>query len=222
MKGINHLIVGATTGVVISDKFNTNPIITIGLAALGSIIVDIDAEHSLINKVFFRSITDKLNRLLRFKRNTKLSVNQIKLVIGLAMLFISNLMVKYLGVLILLSLFSAKVRYKFSLLRGLEKYKYHRTIFHDPIIGTILFTVPLYLLNIPNQYKYPFLIGIILGHYLMDMFTEYGLPIYLLGIKHFRIPIIHFNSSNWIAEMLVTICYIGIVLLVKYPNIIVI
>lgn len=209
MRGKSHLIAGIATGIVISEHLNINPLITIGLSTLGSVIVDIDEQSSTINKVLFPFVKQK-------------DRNKIKAIVGAAMVLQSfSVLVRYFGVLILLSIVSSKVQYKFSIFKGFYKREYHRTYFHDPIIGTILFVIPFYIMDIPNEYKIAFIVGVMLGHYLMDMFTHYGLPLYILKVfgihKPLRIPLVHFDSRNKVAENIVVISYAGLMILIRFP-----
>lgn len=205
LKAISHAIVGAATGFILSEFTGSEIWATIGITVLASLIPDIDEEHSTINKILFP---------VKVKRK-----NYLKIGIGIGMMLINSTILRYLGVIILLSTISAKVEYRFSLFRGFEKLKYHRTLFHHPLFGGIIFIAPLIILNIPSYYKVAFIVGLIVGHYLMDSFTTYGLPLYPFRYKPLRMPI-HFNSSNRLAEVLVISIYVAITLIPNHPQLI--
>ena len=187
MRGTSHILIGAATGFALANQLDYNITTTIGLTVLGSIIIDIDTKNSTINKILFP---------VKSKHR-----NIMKGAVGGGFLLLSNIFLKYIGALILLSIISEKVVYKFSFFKGIQKYEYHRTIFHDPIIGTIIFLLPLLIIKVPLEITIPFITGIGL-HYLADSFTSYGLPFYLLGGKIKRMPI-SYNSQNLIAEYII-------------------
>ncbi|KZL92810.1 metal-dependent hydrolase [Clostridium magnum] len=183
MKGQSHAIAGVVTGVALTHSMhlNINPIIVVAAALVGAMIPDIDEEHSKINKWLF-----------------PVSAKQRNIVKGLAgAILISSpiAVLKYIGIILVMSILSCKVNYKFSIWSGLHMFSYHRTIFHDPILGGLLLTVPLYLLSLPKEYIIPYACGLA-SHYLLDMCTSNGLALYLLGGKRIRIPLITYKSGN--------------------------
>lgn len=198
MQGITHLAIGCVAGSLMSSVMHTDPILTEVICGLGSLVVDIDARSSLINKFIFKG--DAKTR------------NLTKLLVGILLIFSYKLQVEgistyknfflYLGVLIILSIMSTKVSYRFSLLGGIQKVERHRTIFHDPAIGILLFCViPFFVFKIGNIHIFiPFLVGVLL-HYIADSFTAYGLPFYLTNSR-LRMPI-HYDSKNLIAEYII-------------------
>ncbi len=206
MKGITHLTIGCVAGLVISRTLQTDTFVTAAICGLGSIIVDIDARSSLINRIVFRGSSD--------------TRNIIKLITG-GLLFFSSLytpytpyflqvvskqhngFLGYLGVLILLSIISTKVSYKISFLGGIRKLECHRTLFHDPSLGIIIFCIiPYFIFKVGTTHTFlPFFVGVFL-HYLADSFTAYGLPFYLTGTR-LRMPI-HYASSNVFVEYIIS------------------
>ncbi|WP_160198048.1 metal-dependent hydrolase [Senegalia massiliensis] len=204
MKGTSHAIIGATTGYVLSGIIGSDLITTIGITTIGSIIVDIDEEHSTINKLLF-PVGVKYR-------------NYLKILIGLIMLLVPNTLCKYLGAIITLSAISSKVVYQFSLFGGFQKREYHRTIFHNPIIGGLILILPLYMLDVSYNYRIAFIVGIYIGHYLMDSFTTYGLPLFPLK-RCIRMPI-YFSSRNNIAEKFVVVSFIGVAIAFTNPHLI--
>ena len=150
--------------------------------------------------------------------------NHLKVFLGLSILgigymFLKSILIQYLGAIIVLSTLSSKVTYRFNLFDGLQKREEHRTLFHHPIIGGLIFIAPILSLDIPKDYKIAFMVGILVGHYLMDTFTTYGLPFYPFK-RTLRMPI-HFDSRNSLAEFLIVSVYLGFLALVKYPEIVV-
>jgi hypothetical protein len=192
MKGSSHAVAGAVTGIAISTTMHLNPITTIGMTLLGALIVDIDEEHSKINKILFP--VAKENRWL------------VKALVGAAMIASQINSLQFIGIILLLSLVSARVKYKFSLWNGFQEFKYHRTFFHDPIIGGLLLTAPLYALGLSQALIIPYVVGV-LSHYVLDLCTAYGLPLYLLGGKRLRFPIINYHSGNNLMEYGLLACY---------------
>lgn len=188
------MIVGAVTGVALSQNLNIPLTTAVGFATLGSIIVDIDEEHSLINKTITLGIT-------RYR-------NIVKGIIGTAMLAYPMTLLRYIGALLLLSIISNKYELRFSIWSGPEIRQYHRTIFHDPIIGIALFIIPILILRLPKTFILPYMIGVIL-HYIFDSFTAYGLPLILFKGKTIRMPI-YYHSKNYIIEAVILCCYIGL------------
>lgn len=186
MTGISHAVAGITAGVIISDKFNINPIIGIGACTLGSIIVDIDAKHSLINKI--------LIPLMRKYTNI------IKIILGVGLQFTKIPMLMYLGCILILSSISAKLQLNVSLFGGLSIDEYHRTIFHSPELGLLLLGAPLLFYKINLVFTIPYIAGLLL-HYFMDSCTDGGLYFIIFRI-FIRMPI-HFKSGNKIIEFAV-------------------
>lgn len=207
MKGTSHIITGVVTGIQVSHYMPTNPALTIGIVTLGSLIVDIDEKHSMINRILFPGDT-------RTRNIIKWIIGGILLAVGGS--FHSLAFLQYIGAIILLSTVSSAIQVRLNLFKGIEIREYHRTLFHDPLIGSFLLTCPLYFLKIPNNIFVPFIIGIIL-HYLMDCFTIYGIPLILLN-KRLRMPIIHYDSRNLFAEYLIVGLYSIVALSVKYPG----
>lgn len=208
MKGISHMVVGVATGMVLAELIGADPMKIVPLTTVGSLIPDIDKENSMINKAIVPFSTKQRNL--------------IKTLLGIALIVvglkgINSAMLQYLGVLVILSTISSKVEYRFSLFGGFSKREYHRTLFHDPIIGGIIFALPISILNIDIDYKIAFMAGVIFGHYLMDSFTTYGLPLYLFK-KIIRMPI-HYNSRNNIIETLIVAMYIAVITFIGYPQI---
>ena len=185
MKGQSHAIAGVATGVALTSVIHANPLITVGVALLGAMMPDIDEEHSKINKWLFSVSTGQRNI--------------VKALVGAVLIVTPFDILKYVGIILVMSILSCKVNYKFSIWSGFQKFSFHRTIFHDPVLGAILLTAPLYILKLPQQYIIPYILG--LGsHYLLDMCTSYGLPLYLLKGKRIRLPIITYKSGNNIME----------------------
>lgn len=200
MKGLSHSIIGATTGIVLSSKLGTDPLMTVGFTILGSIIVDIDEKHSTINKLLF-----PVPVAMR---------NIIKGAIGIGLFLTSQALLKYLGIILILSIVSGKLELRFNFLQGVHARVYHRTMFHDPIIGLGLLVIPLYMVSIPQQYLIAYTIGLA-THYLADSFNEYGLPLYLLNGKKLRFPL-SYSSTNFVAEYLIVTTYLGGIIYLNY------
>lgn len=199
MKGSSHALAGIVTGIAISATISSNPFITIGLTTFGSLAPDIDEESSMINKILFP--VSKNRRGIA------------KILVGAALLISNKPILKYIGLVLVLSMISARIRYKFSLWNGFQEFKYHRTFFHDPMIGVILLTVPLIGFQLPHEYITPYIIGLA-SHYFLDMFTAYGLPIYILGNKRVKIPFINYHSGNDFMEYALLTIYILTIVLI--------
>lgn len=197
MTGLSHAAAGITAGLILSEKINADPLISAGLCVLGSLIVDIDSEESLINRLLMPTLS-KNNRLSYISNYFTKNNNLVKIVIGACMQLASNSLLQYVGVILILSSICNKMEVRFSLFGGVQVNRYHRTIFHDPVLGTILLAAPLFLYNLQSFYIIPYMVGIAL-HYIMDSLTHAGLYSIVLR-KFFRMPI-HFNSSNKIAEL---------------------
>lgn len=202
MKETSHMLAGVATGILISEKFNINPMFSIGLSVIGSVIVDIDTKKSFVNKLLFPVKAQHRNILKTF--------------ISIILMLVPNNFVKYLGGILLLSVFSSKVEYRITLFGGVQKREYHRTLFHDPFIGCTIFIIPLLILKIPYTYIIPYLSGLLFGHYLMDSFTRYGLPSYVIRRrKPIRMPL-HYNSKNKLAELIIVTIYITFTISIAY------
>ncbi|MBO8160692.1 MAG: metal-dependent hydrolase [Thermosipho sp. (in: Bacteria)] len=193
MKGTSHLVVGAATGIVLSQHVNINPLVTVGLTTLGAIMPDLDEKHSAINKILFPVSIKKKNIL--------------KGLVGAVLLLVQHPLAIYIGAIIILSMISSKIEYRFSILKGFYQVKHHRTIFHDPLIGSVIFLVPLLLLKISKIYILIYLLGLI-THYIADSFTNYGLPLYILGRK-LRMPLTY-SSNNMAVEYILVGSYLGL------------
>lgn len=193
MRGTSHLVIGATTGLILSQSLEIgqgiNPLIVAGLAIIGSITPDLDAKKSIINRALFPVKSSYRNTL--------------KTIIGLILVLIPETIVRYLGAIILLSVVSNKVEYRFNLFSGFKRIEMHRTLFHDPILGTLLFIIPLKALGVEQAYTLAFMIGVI-SHYIADMFNTYGLPLYLLGGKRIRMPFCYNINNKYIEYVLVS------------------
>lgn len=196
MEGQSHAIAGIATGVAVMSAFQISPEIAIGTCLLGAMIVDIDAEHSKINKWLF-PVNVKYRLML-------------KLFIGAILLVLPMEFGKYIGAILILSIISCKVSYKFSIWNGIQEFKFHRTIFHDPIIGGLILAAPLYMLNLSEAWTVPYICGLA-SHYILDMFTAYGLPLYLFKGKKLRFPI-HYKSGNNLMEYGILGLYVLVVL----------
>ena len=191
MTGITHLTVGATAGLLLSEKLNINPLIAVAVCGFASIVVDIDEEHSMVNK------------LLRASPKHK---NLLKIILGVLLIGskrmlgfnpVPDAMLFYLGIILVLSAICSHVEYRFSFSRGLQKRKYHRTLFHHPLVGFLLLLMPLTTISVPETVKTCYQCGIA-SHYLLDSFNPNGLPGFPLK-KRIRMPIT-FKSGNIIAE----------------------
>jgi hypothetical protein len=210
MKALPHAIVGATTGYMFSGILGTDPLKTIAISTFSSLVVDIDKEDSTINKILFLLVPVKYR-------------NSIKAVVGLIMMalgtyIVRNPMMQYLGAIFFISTISTKVEYRFSLFDGLERREFHRTLFHHPIIGAIVFLIPLQILNIPDDYKTAFVAGLMIGHYLMDSFTKYGLPFFPFK-KMIRMPIYYDSYKYPAIEYIIVTAYVMLLTTLKYPQI---
>jgi membrane-bound metal-dependent hydrolase YbcI (DUF457 family) len=209
MKGMSHAVVGFTTGVLLAEMLGADPKAIVSITTIASLIPDIDEENSMINQI-----------LIPIKTKHR---NPLKVALGLGMLavgymFLHSILLEYLGAIIVLSTISSKVEYRFSLFDGLQKREYHRTLFHHPLIGGVIFIAPINVLEIPSDYKIAFMVGIVVCHYFMDTFTTYGLPFYPFK-RVLRMPI-HFDSRNSFAEFLVVTSYVAIMLIARYPQLI--
>ncbi len=209
MKGISHAVVGLTTGAALAKVLEAEPTTIIAITTLASLLPDIDEENSMVNKLLVP---------IRLKHK-----NPIKAAMGSALFVIGRIIyqsafLQFLGAIIVLSTLSAKIEYRFSLSEGFNKRAYHRTLFHHPLIGGLLFTVPLIAMDIHDNYKTAFLVGIVVCHYLMDSFTTYGLPFYPFK-RVLRMPI-HYHSRNTVAEIMVITVYITLVITATYPGLI--
>jgi membrane-bound metal-dependent hydrolase YbcI (DUF457 family) len=196
MKGESHAIAGIATGVAVISAFQISPVIAIGTSLLGAMIVDIDAENSKINKWLF-PVNIKYRLML-------------KLFIGASLLVLPMDFGKYIGAILILSIVSCKVSYKFSIWNGIQEFKYHRTIFHNPLIGGLILVAPLYILNLSEAWIVPYICGLA-SHYILDMFTAYGLPLYIFKGKKLRFPI-NYKSGNNFMEYGILGLYVLVVL----------
>ena len=195
MKGISHILAGAATGYAVSQTLGFDPVKTIGISIVAGLIVDLDAETSTINKMLF-PLKGHLKDLL-------------KIVVGCVLLLMPMFVLKYIGIIILISAVGSKLSEIFNIC--------HRGILHDPIVGSILFLLPLHLLSLDKYYCIPFICGLV-SHYILDSFTEYGLPLFLIG-KQIRMPI-HFQTGNYVVECLLLFLFIGFAIFIV-PNFIV-
>lgn len=196
MKGESHAIAGIATGVAVMSAFQINPVIAIGTSLLGAMIVDIDAENSKVSKWLF-PVNIKYRLML-------------KLFIGATLLALPMEFAKYIGTILILSIVSCKVSYKFSIWNGIQESKFHRTIFHDPLIGGLILAAPLYMLNLTDAWTIPYTCGLA-SHYILDMFTAYGLPLYIFKGKKIRFPITY-RSGNDFMEYGILGLYVLVVL----------
>lgn len=123
MKGQSHAIAGIVTGVALTHSIhlNINPTIVVAAALVGAMMADIDEEHSKINKWLF-PVSSKQR-------------NIIKGLAGAILISSPIAVLKYIGIMLVMSILSCKVSYRFSIWSGIQKFSYHRTIFHDPILG---------------------------------------------------------------------------------------
>lgn len=196
MKGKSHAIAGAATGVAVMSYFQVNAVVAISTSILGAMIVDIDEEHSTINKWLF-PVSMKYRLIF-------------KLLIGAILIALPFDFSKYIGGIFILSILSCKVRYRLSIFEGIKEQKFHRTIFHDPIIGGLLFVIPMYMLKLSESWTLPYIYGLA-SHYILDMFTDYGLPLYLSKGRRLRFPMTY-RSGNNSAEYIILCTYILVVL----------
>lgn len=203
MKGISHAVIGATLGYYLSQVNNMNPIETVAITTISSLIVDIDEKNSTINKILFPCKAEYRN--------------QLKITVGLLSLFIPNSIVKYIGLILILSSVSSFLQLKFSPLTGVEIHEYHRTYFHNPIIGSILFMTPLYFIGLSNEQTVAFILGLIIAHYIPDSFTRYGIPLTPFTNRNIRMPFTY-RSGNIVAEIAsIFIIIIGISIIFSSP-----
>ena len=167
MKGRTHIIVGAATGVAISYYTDISIYEAVSLVAIGSIITDLDEDHSKINSLLFK----KVPVIMRAG---------IKVIVALLLGYLSyNKLVDleyryhlyyFAGLLAISAIASIFSKITFS---------NHRTVLHDPIIGNLIMVTPLFFILDPTS---ALLITIgIEEHYLLDSMTPYGLPLYLFG-----------------------------------------
>lgn len=210
MKGTSHAVLGFTTGIVLSEILGADPRAIIPITTVASLIPDIDEENSIINQMIIPMKT-------KYRNHLKVALGLGLL--GVGYMFLSSILLQYIGAIIVLSTISSKVEYRFSLFGGLQRREYHRTLFHHPLIGGLILIAPINMLDIPTDYKIAFMVGIIECHYLMDTFTTYGLPFYPIQ-RTLRMPI-HYDSRNSTAEFFVVTAYVAIMLIIRYPQIIV-
>jgi membrane-bound metal-dependent hydrolase YbcI (DUF457 family) len=199
MKGSSHAVVGLTTGILLTNLISADPKIVISATVVGSIIPDIDEEHSTINKIMF-PVKSKYRNIL-------------KALIGIGLFsygYIYNEIIQYLGLVLLLSMVSAKISYKLSLFKGFQRMKHHRTMFHNPLLALLIFVFPAYQMGIQREYLVAFSVGLYLCHYFMDMFNTYGLPLYPIK-RQIRMPL-HYNSKYILVEYLI----IGVYMVSSY------
>jgi hypothetical protein len=209
MKGASHTIVGLTTGVALTKVLEADPTSVIAITTIASLLPDIDEENSMINQLLIP---------IRMKHRNPIKVAMGLALIAIGYIFFQSVLMQFIGAIIVLSTLSAKIEYRFSLSEGFNKRTYHRTLFHHPLIGGLLFTVPLIAMDIHDDYKTSFLVGIVVCHYLMDSFTTYGLPFYPFK-RVLRMPI-HYHSRNTVAEIMVITVYITLVITATYPGLI--
>jgi len=198
MTGISHATTGITAGIILSEKMNVNPLLSVGLCTLGSLVVDIDAKNSLINTLIFKLIKGR-GKLAGAAAYINKNKNLMKIVAGGLMQLSMNPVAKYIGFILILSSICNKFEVKFSLFGGVQVNQYHRTIFHDPVLGPLLLAAPLFMVDMSNTLRFVFIVGLAL-HYLLDSFTDGGLYSIVLR-KFFRMPI-HFKSGNKAAELI--------------------
>lgn len=199
MKGSSHAIVGLTTGILLTNIITADPKMVISATLVGSIIPDIDEEHSTINKMMF-PVKSKYRNIL-------------KSIIGIGLFsygYLFNEMIQYLGLVLLLSMVSAKISYKLSLFKGFQRIKHHRTMFHNPLLALLIFVFPAYQIGIQSEYLIAFSVGLYLCHYFLDMFNTYGLPLFPIK-NQIRMPF-HYNSKNIVVEYLI----IGVYMVSSY------
>lgn len=209
MKGLSHAVVGIATGVMLAEILGADPKIIIPMTTIGSLLPDIDEENSMINKIIV-PIKTKHKNLVK-------SVLGGLLIVAGNRLFSSTL-IQYLGFIMILSTLSKKVEYRFSLFSGITKREYHRTLFHHPLIGGLIFVLPIGILNINSHYKIAFIVGVMICHYLMDSFTTYGLPFFPFKTS-LRMPI-HYNSRNIFVESAIVTIYVLTMMVVSYPQLV--
>lgn len=198
MTGKAHLSTGLACGVIAAGLLDYDVMSVVGMCALGSIIVDIDAPNSMINKVIPGSVKTK---------------NFIKILLGGLLIFQKFYVTpifKYIGVILILSAVCAGVEYRFSLFKGIERRVHHRTIFHDPRLGLLLLIVPLKFLKIANKLVLAYIIGLI-SHYILDWLTVYGLPLYGTKKRFIRSPVF-FKSNNKLIEFIIMLSSVCVVL----------
>jgi membrane-bound metal-dependent hydrolase YbcI (DUF457 family) len=204
------MIGGAITGLAVAHQLNLNPTETVVSSVIGAIIVDLDDDKSTINKLLFRGKT--VNERMLFKA-----------IVGVVLILLGYShqgngrwgVIEVIGAILILSEVSAKVRYKIGFMK-IYKFEEHRTIFHDPIIGGVLFSFPLIALHVQSEYLIPYLAGVF-SHYLLDSFTSKGLPLYLLGGKRLRMPITYNSSTNPIFEKIILTSYVVLIVMVFDP-----
>ncbi|MGB3464987.1 MAG: metal-dependent hydrolase [Cyclobacteriaceae bacterium] len=165
MKGQTHLVIGVATGALIAQVFDVDVYSAIAYTAIGSVIPDIDEEHSTINSRLFYNVPIWAR-----------SIFKIVLAYGLVMLlrlwpetFANYRMHFYyiagiLGISGISSIFT-----KFT-------FKNHRSILHDPLIGSTLLLCPLFILIDINIAL--FISAGVITHYILDSATPYGLPLF--------------------------------------------
>ncbi|MGE4284894.1 MAG: metal-dependent hydrolase [Clostridia bacterium] len=211
MRGYSHALIGAATGILVSNILKTNYIETTAICTTASVLVDIDENNSLINQILF-PINKNKRPILKATLGAAMCLfltpygSIITKYMGkmIPSLFMQQV-IGYLGLILILSVVSGKVEYRFSLFKGFEKREYHRTYFHNPIIGIIILAAPLFYLNISSHRIIAYIAGLF-THYLADSFTAYGLP-RLSGVKPIRMPI-YYHSDNTIIEMIIVAGYL--------------
>lgn len=224
MRGITHAAVGVSLGFMVSQHFDVNPLLSVVTCTVGALVTDIDEKHSMINKVIpggprVKNVVKIVLGILLFTQmffELLLYPFQFYFLLKLTglqsfILFLKGMLLfKVIGLILILSAVCSKIEYRFTLFGGLKKRVYHRTIFHDPLIGGMMLTLPLLLFikdaGVAVLVSYD--VGVF-SHYILDSFTEYGLPFYLTGGR-IRMPI-YFRSGNKIVEFIVLVICIGYV-----------
>lgn len=149
MTGKNHLSIGIATGILLHNELMlSNSVATLSIMdipvsfdsylaiMLGSLILDLDTVNSKIS----RKIVPIKNRYLRFFTH---------IFIGVGLLLLPNLFLKYIGFLILLG--------RCSIFKN-----NHREIYHN-VVGIILLSLPIYYIGSVYRLNifFPFVIGCI-------------------------------------------------------------
>lgn len=71
----------------------------------------------------------------------------------------------------------------------------------------------------PKEYIIPYVCGLA-SHYFLDMCTSNGLPLYILGGKRIRLPLITYKSGNDFMEYGLLAVYVPGVLSISFKSMI--
>lgn len=168
MSGKVHIAAGVAVGVALYYGMDANIYEAVTYAVVGSVLPDIDEEHSTINNWLFGGIPTWIRAL-------------VKVLIGAGMfaaiILMPTLLVGYryyvmyaAGVILISGLSSLFTKVTFQ---------NHRSILHDPLLGSIILLAPLFYL-FQRDIAFFATLGV-WSHYLLDALTPEGLPLMLTG-----------------------------------------